>query len=60
LWGGGRKETVIAGIQILSQTFTHDKIKTGFSIILGLVMMEKSQISHIPIFLAPPHKTSTK
>jgi hypothetical protein len=32
---------VIAGFQILSQTFTHEKIKTGVPIILGLVMTKK-------------------
>jgi hypothetical protein len=34
---------VIVGIQILSQTFTHDKIKTGLPIILGLVMAKKEK-----------------
>jgi hypothetical protein len=33
---------VIAGFQILSQTYTHVKIKTGLPIILGLVMKKKN------------------
>jgi hypothetical protein len=43
--GGGRKWKVIAEIQILSQTFIHDKIKAGLPIILELVMMKNCWIS---------------
>ncbi len=45
VWGGGRKWADIEGIQILNQTFTHDKIKTGHPIFLGLVMTKNSRIS---------------
>jgi hypothetical protein len=43
--GVGRKWAEIEGIQILSQTFTHDKIKTGLPIFLGLVMTKNCRIS---------------
>jgi hypothetical protein len=39
---------VIVGFQILSQTFTHDKIKTGLSFVLGLMMTKKLREFHIP------------
>jgi hypothetical protein len=46
MWGADRKWMVIAGFQILSQNFTHDKIKTGLLIILGLVTTKKEGISY--------------